>query len=260
MRIALGVEYDGSAYCGWQLQASGIATVQGEVEQALSRVADETVRVITAGRTDTGVHASGQVVHFDTDKHRSDHSWVRGTTRYLPDDVAVLWAKTVADDFHARFSAIERRYRYVILNREIRPTYLHGRVTWEYRKLDAQRMQEAAGQLLGVHDFSAYRAVACQAKSPVRELRELSVRRHGEYVVINARADGFLHHMVRNLAGVLCAIGAAEMPVSEARRILESRDRRAGGVTAPPDGLYLAGVVYPDKYGIPLTDNTITIF
>jgi len=259
MRIALGIEYDGSRFCGWQLQ-DGVRTVQGEVETALARVADRPVRVITAGRTDTGVHASGQVVHFDTDVPRSDSSWSRGTTRYLPDDVAVLWARRVSDDFHARFAAIERRYRYIILNRKVRPTYLHGRVSWDYRPLDVERMQLAAQALLGRHDFNAYRAVACQAKSSERELRELSVRRQGNFVIIDARADGFLHHMVRNLVGVLSAIGSGERPVGWSREVLESRDRTRGGVTAPPDGLYLTGVVYPDHFSIPLHDMTMPLF
>jgi len=252
MRIALGVEYDGSGYCGWQLQ-DGVTTVQGELERALARVADEPVRVITAGRTDTGVHASGQVVHFDTSRQRSDHSWVHGTTRYLPGDIAVTWARVVAESFHARFSARERRYRYILLNRSVRPACLGRQVGWDYRPLDIDRMQRAAVPLRGRHDFNAYRAVACQAKSPVRELRELAVRRHGDYVVIDARADGFLHHMVRNIVGVLCTIGAGERPVEWSREVLETRDRTLGGVTAPPQGLYLAAVIYPEEYGIPLS-------
>lgn len=254
MRIALGIEYDGSAYCGWQYQ-DGVATVQAVVEDALSRVANETVRVITAGRTDTGVHATGQVVHLETDVVRSEFSWLRGTTRYLPDTVTVLWAKYVADDFHARFSAIERSYRYLILNRRERPAILNKKVTWEYRQLDASLMQQAAEYLVGRHNFNAYRAVACQAKSPVRELRELSVQREGEFVVITARADAFLHHMIRNIAGVLCSIGAGEMPPAWAGEVLASCDRTCGGVTAPPDGLYLKEITYPEKYRIPSVSN-----
>jgi tRNA pseudouridine38-40 synthase len=222
------------------------------VEEALAKVADRPIRVFTAGRTDTGVHATGQVVHFDANVERSAYSWIRGTTRYLPDDVCVLWAKQVDDTFHARFSAYERAYRYIILNRRVRPAIHRRRVTWEYRPLDISLMAEAAGNLLGRHDFNAYRAVACQAKSPVRELRQLSVERFGDYVVITARADGFLHHMIRNIAGVLCSIGAGEKPPEWSARVLESRDRTAAGVTAPPDGLYLTGVLYPDKYDIPL--------
>lgn len=259
MKIALGVEYDGSRFCGWQLQER-VRTVQGEVEQALARIADQPVRVVTAGRTDTGVHASGQVVHFETGVPRSDSSWARGTTRYLPDDVAVLWARRVSDDFHARFAAIERRYRYIILNRRVRPTFLYKRVGWDYRPLDAGRMQQAARLLLGHHDFNAYRAVACQAKTSERDLRELSVLRKGDFIIIDARADGFLHHMVRNLVGVLSTIGAGERPVEWSREVLESRDRTRGGVTAPPDGLYLTGVVYPEHFEIPLAEPEGRLF
>ena len=188
MRIALGIEYDGSSYCGWQYQ-DGVSTVQEAVEDALSKVADQPVRVITAGRTDTGVHATGQVVHLETEVIRSDYSWIRGTTRYLPDDVTVLWARHVADDFHARFSAIERRYQYLILNRRQRPAILHRKVTWEYRPLDTSLMQQAAEYLVGRHDFNAYRAVGCQAKSPVRDLRELSVERYGCLLYTSDAAD-----------------------------------------------------------------------
>ena len=259
MRTALGIEYDGSYYCGWQLQ-EGVPTVQQMLEQALSRVANSPVRVFTAGRTDTGVHATGQVVHFDTAVFRSDYSWVRGTTRYLPEDISVIWSRQVDDSFHARFSATERQYRYVILNRTVRPAIHRKRVTWEYRPLDVALMKRAASFLVGTHDFNAYRAVACQAKSPVRELRELSIERHGDYVVINARADGFLHHMIRNIAGVLCTIGAGERPPEWSAEVLESRDRTAAGVTAPPDGLYLTAVLYPEQYGLPLAPEFRGLF
>ncbi|MGB5224060.1 MAG: tRNA pseudouridine(38-40) synthase TruA [Arenicellales bacterium] len=259
MRIALGIEYDGSLYCGWQYQ-DGVSTVQQVVEDALSKVADTPLRVITAGRTDTGVHATGQVVHIETNVIRSHYSWARGTTRYLPDDVTVLWARQVADDFHARFSAIERRYQYLILNRPQRPAILHRKVTWEYRPLDTALMQQAANYLVGRHDFNAYRAVGCQAKSPVRDLRELTVERHGDFVVINARADAFLHHMIRNIAGVLCSIGAGERLPAWANQVLASRDRTAGGVTAPPDGLYLHEITYPEKFRIPSVGSKSWIF
>lgn len=258
MKIALGVEYDGSRFCGWQLQEA-VRTVQGELESALAQVANHPVRVITAGRTDTGVHAAGQVVHFESDAVRPDLSWSRGTTRYLPDDVAVLWARRVSDDFHARFAAIERSYRYIILNRKVRPTFLHKRVSWDYRPLDVERMRRAASPLLGRHDFNAYRAVACQAKTSERDLRSLSVRREGDFVIIDARADGFLHHMVRNLVGVLSAIGAGERDTDWSVQVLASRDRAQGGVTAPPDGLYLMNVVYPEHFRIPVTRNCTTV-
>lgn len=259
MRIALGIEYDGSAYCGWQLQ-DGVTTIQGVLEQALAKVANSPIRVITAGRTDAGVHATAQVAHFETEVERSDFSWLRGTSRYLPDDVTLLWARHVADDFHARFSAIERSYQYILLNRRERPAILNKKVTWEYRPLDISLMQSAASMLIGKHDFNAYRAVACQAKSPVRELRELAVTRQGDFVLINARADAFLHHMIRNIAGVLCTIGAGERRPVWAQEVLLSCDRTQGGVTAPPDGLYLNEIIYPEEFRIPINSNKSWIF
>lgn len=250
MRIALGIEYDGTPFCGWQYQ-EGVDTVQLNVEAALSQVADEPVRVICAGRTDTGVHAACQVVHFDTAAERSTRSWVFGANSNLPKSISVLWARPVDEAFHARFSAVRRQYRYVIFTRAVRPTYLAYRVTWEYRPLDERLMQEAANYLLGEHDFSAYRAMACQARHPVRTLYRLSVIRRGPLVFLDVEANGFLHHMVRNIAGVLMEIGAGERPPSWAREVLEMRDRTLGGVTAPPHGLYLTGVKYPENYTFP---------
>lgn len=251
MRIALGIEYDGSAYCGWQYQDHS-PSVQEKVEQALSRVANHAVRVVCAGRTDTGVHALGQVIHFDTDAQREAHSWVFGANANLPDDIRVVWARHVDEKFHARFSAMRRQYRYVIFNRQVRPAILARRVSWEYRPLDIARMRDAAQYLIGEHDFSAYRALACQAKSPVRTLYRLDITQQRELIVLELEANGFLHHMVRNIAGVLLCIGAGEAVPEWAGQVLEQRDRTLGGVTAPPDGLYLTGVVYPDEYGIPV--------
>lgn len=251
MRIALGVEYDGSDFAGWQLQEGELRTVQGSVEQALSRVADHPVRVICAGRTDAGVHATAQVVHFDTEAQRSPRAWVYGANSNLPKGVSVQWTRAVGDEFHARFSAVRRRYRYVILNREVRPTFLAWRVAWEYRPLDAACMREAAQSLVGEHDFSAYRAVACQAKSPVRNLYEVAVARDRDFIFIDLEANAFLHHMVRNIAGVLMDIGAGKQPPVWAREVLEMRDRTLGGITAPPHGLYLTGVTYPTRFGLP---------
>jgi len=251
MRIAAILEYDGSRFCGWQWQDHA-RNVQAVVEQAFAAVADEPVRVITAGRTDTGVHATGQVVHFDTRAVRSAYSWLRGANSNLPGDVAVLWAGEVAADFHARFSASGRAYRYVILNRPVRPTFLAGRVSWEHRPLEVERMQAGARRLLGRHDFTSFRTVHCQAKSPVRELRQLQVWRRGAFVYMDICADAFLHHMVRNIAGVLMSIGAGERGPEWAGEVLAARDRRRGGVTAPPDGLYLTAVEYPPHYNIPL--------
>ncbi len=255
MRIALGVEYDGANFNGWQIQAQGQGhSVQGCVEQALAKVANHEVRTFCAGRTDSGVHATGQIIHFDSESVRKARGWVLGSNAHLPDDVAVIWAKPVSDAFHARFSAQRRRYRYVIYSRPVRPTFLARRVTWEYRTLDIERMQAAASYLLGEHDFSSFRAYACQAKSPVRTVHELKLSRsgeRGEFIMLDIEANAFLHHMVRNIVGVLSAIGAGEQPVEWAREVLEHRDRKLGGVTAPPYGLYLVGVEYPEEFGIP---------
>jgi len=250
MRIALGIEYDGAAYHGWQIQPHA-RTVQAVLEEALSRVADHPVRVQCAGRTDTGVHATAQVVHFDTEARRSERSWVLGSNVNLPFDVNVGWAKQVPETFHARFSATGRHYRYVILNRMTRSALHRKRVVWEHRPLDVERMSRAGRHLLGRHDFSSYRALGCQAKTPVRELRRLVVSRCGDRIVIEVSADAFLHHMVRNIAGVLMAIGRGDRPEEWSREVLELRDRTLGGVTAPPDGLYLTGVDYPQEFGLP---------
>lgn len=247
MRIAAILEYDGARFSGWQRQVQE-RNVQACVEEALSKLADEPTAVTVAGRTDAGVHASAQVIHFDTGAHRSDHAWVRGANTYLPDDVALLWAGQVDPEFHARFSATGRYYRYVILNRPVRPTYLARRVTHEYRALAVDRMQQAASLLTGEHDFTSFRATECQAKNPVRELRALTVTREGEIYIVHAYANAFLHHMVRNIAGVLLAIGSGERQPEWAREVLEARDRTRGGITAPPDGLYLTGVEYPPSF------------
>jgi tRNA pseudouridine38-40 synthase len=252
MRIALGIEYDGSAYCGWQTQASGRA-VQAAVDDALSRIADEPISVQCAGRTDAGVHACCQVVHFDTKAERAPRAWSLGTNSHLPRDVAVRWAHPVADDFHARFSAESRVYAYVISNRPTRPGLWHGRVSWHYRPLDVQRMNEAASSLLGEHDFSAFRAAGCQAKHPVRRLLRLDLMRRHDCVVLTIEANAFLQHMVRNIAGVLMEIGAGAREPAWAREVLEGRDRRLGGVTAAPGGLYFLAARYPQRFGLPAT-------
>ncbi|HKK05607.1 MAG TPA: tRNA pseudouridine(38-40) synthase TruA [Gammaproteobacteria bacterium] len=259
MRIALGIEYDGAPFCGWQRQ-SGVATVQASLEQALSKVADHPVAVTCAGRTDTGVHGLGQVVHFDTQAERSSRSWVFGANANLPKSVGVTWAQTVAEAFHARFSAQRRRYRYVIHNRPVRPTFLQWRVAWEYRPLDVERMREAAAHLVGEHDFSSYRALACQAKSPVRTVYRLDVTRDRDLVFIDIEANAFLHHMVRNIAGVLMTIGAGEQAPDWAGEVLEHRDRTLGGVTAPAHGLYLMEVEYPPEFQIPRLPPTSAVW
>lgn len=250
-RIALGVEYKGSRYKGWQRQIDGVRSVQETLEKALSKVADSPVSVLCAGRTDAGVHACGQVVHFDTRAIRPERAWVMGTNAELPGDISVTWARPMPRDFHARFKAVARRYRYVIYNDLIRPAHLADEVTWNHRPLDAERMALAAAPLIGTHDFSAFRASQCQAKSPVKQLHHLRVTRHGKMIVIDVRANAFLHHMVRNLAGVLMAIGSGDKPVEWAGQVLAGRERRQGGVTAHPYGLYLVSVEYPSPYDLP---------
>lgn len=252
MRIALGIEYNGQAFCGWQYQDHS-PSVQAVIEQALGKVANHPVRVICAGRTDTGVHASEQVIHFDTGAERTEYSWIHGANANLPKSVTVLWARQVDEAFHARFSAVGRAYRYIILNRRIRPSWLNGLVSWEYRALDEKRMQQAANYLVGEHDFSSYRALGCQAKSPVRTVRKLAIERHDEFIYLDIEANAFLHHMVRNISGVLMSIGAGEQEPAWAERVLELRDRTLGGVTAPPDGLYLVRVDYPAEFAIPVS-------
>lgn len=251
MRIALGIEYDGRGFSGWQTQRHGVRTVQRVVESAVAAVAAEPAALVCAGRTDAGVHGIGQVVHFDTTAERTPRNWLLGINANLPDDVNVTWAQPVADAFHARFCATGRAYRYLILNRTPRSSLLAGRATWVHRPLDAESMHAAGQALLGTHDFSSYRALACQAKSPVRELRQLTVRRHADLIELNLSANAFLHHMVRNIAGVLLAIGRGDRPVTWAAEVLELRDRALGGVTAPPDGLYFARVDYPAEFAIP---------
>ena len=249
MRIAVGVEYNGAAFHGWQIQR-GVRSVQEAVETALGRVADHRVRLHCAGRTDAGVHALGQVAHFDTTAVREPRGWMLGANAHLPGDVTILWAQPVRDDFHARFSAVSRSYRYIILNRPSRPGLFAGRVTWVQRALDVDRMHEAGQALIGTHDFSSFRALGCQARNPVRTVSRLRVTRRGDIVAMQVSANAFLHHMVRNIVGVLLAIGRGDRPASWTREVLERRDRTQGGVTAPPDGLYFADVRYPETYGL----------
>lgn len=249
-RIAVGIEYDGSAYCGWQSQPA-LASVQSVTEQALARIAAAPVALVCAGRTDAGVHALGQVAHFDTVASRPLRSWVLGANSELPADVSLAWARAVPDHFHARFSAEARTYRYLILNRTARSALHAHRAAWVHRPLDAARMGEAAGLLEGEHDFSAFRAAECQAKSPIRRLQRLSVQRHGEWVVIEATANAFLHHMVRNIAGLLMAIGKGDAAPSWAAEVLASRDRTRSAATAPAAGLYFMAVRYPEVFGLP---------
>lgn len=256
MRIAMGIEYDGSHFCGWQRQKEDLPTVQESLEIGISKVADAEVKIVCAGRTDTGVHGYGQVIHFDTDTERSERSWVLGTNANINKAISVMWAQPVSEDFHARFSALRRQYRYVIANRFVRPSFAAGRVSWDHRPLDERRMQQAAQHLLGEHDFNSYRAAACQAHSPVRTLHRLDVQRREDLIIIDLEANAFLHHMVRNITGVLMTIGAGEQDVDWSREVLEARDRTQGGVTAPPHGLYFMGVEYPPEFGIPQVPPT----
>jgi tRNA pseudouridine38-40 synthase len=244
------LEYDGSHYRGWQVQDHA-PSVQGELQKALSFVADQPITVITAGRTDTGVHASTQVVHFDAPFDRGERSWVLGANSRLPRDISAQWARVVPAHFHARYSALARSYRYIIHNRSSRPAIMRERACWVREPLDAARMHAAAQQFCGTHDFSTFRAAECQSHSPIRRLESISVRRTGEYLAIDVTANAFLHHMVRNIAGVLIAIGCGDQPIDWVSTLLAARDRRVGGVTAVPQGLYLIGVRYAPEFGLP---------
>lgn len=257
MRVALGVQYDGSGFRGWQTQQPGIRTVQTVLEQALSKVANHPIRLVCAGRTDAGVHGVGQVVHFDATAIRSERAWVLGGNAHLPLDISLNWARETSEDFHARFSALARRYRYVILNRPQRSALWRQRATWHYRRLDAELMQRAGQALIGEHDFSSFRAAECQARHPIRDIHEITVRRYGDSVVLDVVANAFLHHMVRNIAGVLMTIGDGDRPVEWAQEVLERRDRTQAGVTAPAEGLYLLAVRYPERFGLPATTEAI---
>jgi tRNA pseudouridine38-40 synthase len=248
-RMVLGVEYDGSGFYGWQWQTHH-RSIQQVLEQALSKIANHPVTVQCAGRTDTGVHALEQVVHFDTTAIRTAHEWLMGGNSFLPGDVRITWIQTAIGDFHARYSAIARFYRYVILNRPIKSALLRQQVTWCPAPLDAEKMHQAAQALLGQHDFSSFRAQGCQSKSPCRCIYFIDVYRDDEKVIMDISANAFLHHMVRNIAGVLMTIGSDKQPVEWTQELLTTKDRKSGGVTAPPDGLYLGGVYYPEHYGI----------
>lgn len=251
-RVALGIEYDGTSFSGWQYQPHA-PTVQQAVQAAASRVADQPVVLHCAGRTDAGVHALGQVVHFDAHARRGERSWVLGINANLPAQIAVCWARAMPADFHARFSAMARHYRYLILSRPTRPALLARRAVWTHRHLDVAAMREAGQALVGTHDFSSFRALGCQAKSPVRTLHYLQLAQHGEFIELALGADGFLHHMVRNIAGVLMAIGRSEAPCDWTRELLALRDRTQGGVTAPAHGLYLSAVEYPERFAVPIS-------
>jgi len=249
-RIALGLEYSGAGFAGWQRQPA-LPTVQGALESALAEIAGEALTVHAAGRTDRGVHATGQVVHFDTSAPRPLSAWVRGVNRHLPPTVAVLWAHAVDPSFHARFSATGRHYRYLLLDQGVRPGLGQGRVGWYHASLDVAAMQRAVVCLPGRHDFTSFRASECQADSPVRELRHAEVLRHHGLVEFRFSANGFLHHMVRNLVGCLVAIGSGRRAPAWMQEVLAARDRNAAAPTFAPDGLYLSAVDYPARFGLP---------
>ncbi|WP_054285987.1 tRNA pseudouridine(38-40) synthase TruA [Gulbenkiania mobilis] len=254
MRIALGIEYDGQAFAGWQTQPHG-NTVQDTLEKALAAIAGHPVQTVAAGRTDAGVHAAMQVVHFDTTAARSANAWVRGVNAHLPADVAVLWAHEVTDDFHARFSAFSRSYSYFLLTHPVRPSLGAGRVGWFHQALDVGAMREAAACLLGQHDFSSFRAAQCQAKSPVKTMARLDLTETDGLIRFDLTADAFLHHMVRNIVGALVYVGKGALDVAGFARLLAARDRTTAPPTFMPDGLYLTGVGYPDSHGLPASAN-----
>lgn len=250
VRIALALSYDGSRYHGWQHQEE-VNSVQQTVEHALSRVANHPVTLVCAGRTDSGVHATAQVVHFDTEAERTERSWIFGANSNLPGDISVLWAQSTLSDFHARFSAVSRTYRYIICNQPVRPGIFQKAVSWHYKPLVVERMQAATQYLLGEHDFSAYRGSACQAQHAVRTIHHLSVKQRGRMIIVEITANAFLLHMVRNIVGVLLEIGEGEKNPQWAHEVLISRDRRLAGITSAPYGLYLIEVEYPSHFNLP---------
>ncbi len=261
-RIAFGVEYVGTNYSGWQSQQNqpGVVSVQAVLEVALSQIANHPVEVFCAGRTDAGVHACGQVIHFDSPSVRSTHAWIFGCNSKLPPDIRIIWAKYVPPEFDARRSAIGRHYRYVLYNNSIRPSLMSDYIAWHYTHLNTDQMHLAAQSWLGENDFSSFRAAGCQSKSPMRNLQKIEVTRRAELVIIDILADAFLYHMVRNMVGVLLQIGGGKRPVEWAREVLLARDRAKGGKTASPQGLYLFNVRYPQFLEIPEQNAELWFF
>ncbi len=252
MRIALGIEYDGTGYFGWQRQRE-VNSIQGELERALSQVSNEPIEVFCAGRTDAGVHATGQVIHFDTQANRDMRAWVMGVNSNLPTGIAVRFAQPVADDFHARFSATARRYRYIIYNHKFRPAILGAGLSHYHQEIDVSLMQQAAPALLGEQDFSSFRAIQCQSNSPFRNVMHLQIDRFNDFIVIDIKANAFLHHMVRNITGSLLEVGMGRRDPSWIAELLAKKDRTQAAATAKAEGLYLVEVDYPEHFGITKT-------
>ncbi|WP_420849045.1 tRNA pseudouridine(38-40) synthase TruA [Pantoea rodasii] len=249
-KLALGIEYDGSRYYGWQRQ-NEVRSVQEKLEKALTKVANHPVVVFCAGRTDAGVHGTGQVVHFETTSQRADSAWTLGVNANLPDDIAVRWVKAVPNEFHARFSATARRYRYVIFNQRLRPAILGNGITHFYHPLDVEKMQRAGQCLIGENDFTSFRAVQCQSRTPWRNVMHLNVTRYGSYVIVDIKANAFVHHMVRNIVGSLMEIGCGNQPESWMADLLAAKDRTLAAATAKAEGLYLVAVDYPSHFALP---------
>lgn len=258
MRLAIGVEYNGHDFFGWQAQEK-LPTIQGKLEEALTKIADEPIKIFCAGRTDAGVHATGQVVHFDTQSVRNLRAWTLGTNSHLPSSIAVRWVKEVDDEFHARFTAIARRYRYIIYNHSLRSALTATKVTWYYHPLDIATMQTAAAYLIGEHDFSSFRSAQCESTSPMRNMQEILISRQKDFVIIEIQANAFLHHMVRNIVGVLMEIGTGWKSPDWMLEVLNSKDRRVAAETASAHGLYLSKVIYPEKYDFPKSNNSILV-
>jgi tRNA pseudouridine38-40 synthase len=250
-RVALAIEYKGTDFHGFQTQPNGVKTVQQALEKALSKVANEPITLVCAGRTDAGVHATNQVIHFDTLANRSPKAWLMGTRPHLPDTVGVKWAQDVTPNFHARFSALNRTYRYLISDAKTSSALLHDQITWSPRPLDIDKMREGAAHLVGRHDFTSFRATQCQAKSPVREIQYLHIIRRGDLIVLEVQANAFLHHMVRNIVGVLLSVAAGDKPAAWVGEVLAARNRSVGGVTSKPYGLYLVSVDFPAEFNLP---------
>ncbi len=250
MRIILVLEYEGSRYCGWQSQSEG-CSIQDAVETALSKIAKEAIRVITAGRTDAGVHALYQVVHFDTLVKRPISAWIRGVNALLPGDIAILWATEASEEFHARYSAVERRYIYLLSNHHVRPGICNKKIGWYHQPLELEKMQIAGNILIGEHDFSSFRSSECQARSPIRKITQLNITRYGNLLIFDLRANAFLQHMVRNIIGCLVYIGKGKYSAEWVYELLESRNRVYAAPTFSPAGLYLAGVKYDHDWHMP---------